>query len=816
MVVGGRHIGGSGGGGGNDDGGGTRGRRSRANSPLVPPNGVLTPAGSQNMNSPSASQCSKLNDSLSPASKGGDSNKPSDALLKSAESMKTASGTLGGGGGGGGVRRSLSPVPHSHHAPPIDPDLRSKNNSGDHLHIGSSPSASGISHHASHHLLPPSTPHHHHHHHGPDSDSDAESDSGMRIGDDYQAVIPEFDPDFKPDSSHDAMLVWAPKPDLNEQKLDDYVTLAKEKYGYNAEQALGMLFWHKYNVDRAMIDLANFTPYPDDWSVEDKVLFEQAFSFHGKVFHRIRQMLPDKSIGSLVKYYYSWKKTRFRTSVMDRQARKLQAGVAEEVDRLVDENANAEDADMPEVMEMGEKIEGAVGPSTLKSICSNCSVTTGHLSTTSKGSQLCSICYSYWRRTGLMRCTIGPSRRPAHGHGSAAHRDDSGLFNKGAAKPNPPKDMNLEQGDLDLFTVGPPPCLPSSSTPGSSCPVSAEVQTAASPVVNPTSSSQMSGPSAVAVASETLQGSGIVEGLDSLLSASASTDATFTALSRITMRWSNEELLLAVQGVRQYGQDFKAIAEVLGTKSESQVRSFYTNYKRRYHLDDVYAEFLTASAAKKRKRSSEGEDRRVTTPISSSSSSSHGGGGEEPMMEGVESVVVDNASDASMTLIDLKEESNSSVDSFISAADAAELNEKMAAKAEQDKLKKTTTTMTTTTPTPIVPALADTDASVKLVGAAASATKTLITKSPSARESPPPTDSSGPTDNNTAPDTPDSSNEAMPARRSSSNGASGVAAKDMTTTTTISKAKNVTKTGSGGEVAATRPTRTSISKTVMT
>ena len=55
-----------------------------------------------------------------------------------------------------------------------------------------------------------------------------------------------------------------------------------------SEQALGMLFWHKYNVERAMTDLANFTPYPDDWSVEDKVLFEQAFSFHGKVFHRIR------------------------------------------------------------------------------------------------------------------------------------------------------------------------------------------------------------------------------------------------------------------------------------------------------------------------------------------------------------------------------------------------------------------------------------------------------------------------------------------------------------------------------------------------
>ncbi|KAJ8955660.1 hypothetical protein NQ314_006857 [Rhamnusium bicolor] len=33
--------------------------------------------------------------------------------------------------------------------------------------------------------------------------------------------------------------------------------------------------------------------------------------------------LPDKSIASLVKYYYSWKKTRSRTSLMDKQARKL-------------------------------------------------------------------------------------------------------------------------------------------------------------------------------------------------------------------------------------------------------------------------------------------------------------------------------------------------------------------------------------------------------------------------------------------------------------------------------------------------------------
>lgn len=56
-------------------------------------------------------------------------------------------------------------------------------------------------------------------------------------------------------------------------------------------QALGMLFWHKHNIEKSLADLPNFTPFPDEWTVEDKVLFEQAFSFHGKTFHRIQQMV---------------------------------------------------------------------------------------------------------------------------------------------------------------------------------------------------------------------------------------------------------------------------------------------------------------------------------------------------------------------------------------------------------------------------------------------------------------------------------------------------------------------------------------------
>lgn len=146
----------------------------------------------------------------------------------------------------------------------------------------------------------------------------------IRVGRDYQVVCPELIPekDRNPEGLPEkALLVWSPTKDIPEKELEKYITVAKEKYGYNGEQALGMLFWHKHDLERAIMDLANFTPFPDEWTVEDKVLFEQAFQFHGKSFNRIRQMLPDKSIASLVKYYYSWKKTRARPNILDRPER---------------------------------------------------------------------------------------------------------------------------------------------------------------------------------------------------------------------------------------------------------------------------------------------------------------------------------------------------------------------------------------------------------------------------------------------------------------------------------------------------------------
>jgi Myb-like DNA-binding domain. len=50
-------------------------------------------------------------------------------------------------------------------------------------------------------------------------------------------------------------------------------------------------------------------------------------------------------------------------------------------------------------------------------------------------------------------------------------------------------------------------------------------------------------------------------------------------------------ILRIVVGVRKYGKDFRAIAEVIGTKTEAHLRSFFVNYRRRYNLDAVLKEF---------------------------------------------------------------------------------------------------------------------------------------------------------------------------------------------------------------------------------
>ncbi|XP_029014099.1 REST corepressor 3 [Betta splendens] len=360
-------------------------------------------------------------------------------------------------------------------------------------------------------------------HYSDESGSDDEHDVGMRVGTDYQANIPDFDPGSNKYSDKDSggMLVWSPHHTIIDSKLDEYIAIAKEKHGYNVEQALGMLFWHKHNIEKSLADLPNFTPFPDEWTVEDKVLFEQAFSFHGKSFHRIQQMLPDKSISSLVKYYYSWKKTRSRTSLMDRQARKL-ANRSNQDDRYSDEEmedanpieANDSDYDPNKETKKENQAEPPV-----------------------PGSK------------------VALGRRE---HQTLQHRHHQ------RSRCRPPKGMYLTQEDVVAV----------------SCSASA-----ANTLLRQLDMELVSLKRQVQNAKQ------MNSGLKHMLESGIDEFRLPECNQKVNARWTTDEQLLAVQGVRKYGKDFQAIADVIGNKTVGQVKNFFVNYRRRFNLEEVLQEW---------------------------------------------------------------------------------------------------------------------------------------------------------------------------------------------------------------------------------
>lgn len=88
--------------------------------------------------------------------------------------------------------------------------------------------------------------------------------------------------------------------------VENYLRKAREQHRYSEEQALGMLLWHRHNLDSANADLPNFTQRPDDWLVEEQAIFRQGLVLYSKRFGEIQhQLLRERCVRELVEYYYT-------------------------------------------------------------------------------------------------------------------------------------------------------------------------------------------------------------------------------------------------------------------------------------------------------------------------------------------------------------------------------------------------------------------------------------------------------------------------------------------------------------------------------
>ena len=97
---------------------------------------------------------------------------------------------------------------------------------------------------------------------------------------------------------------------------------------------------------------------------------------------------------------------------------------------------------------------------------------------------------------------------------------------------------------------------------------------------------------------------------------------------RVSLRWSQDEIDMCADSIRNYGKDFKKIASIIMTKNELQVRNFYVNSRKKYQLDVAMKEF---------------EDRQsqnAKSATSTATSTSNGGNGRK-----VEEMVIDISDD---------------------------------------------------------------------------------------------------------------------------------------------------------------------------
>ncbi|KAL1464731.1 hypothetical protein WDU94_004352, partial [Cyamophila willieti] len=144
----------------------------------------------------------------------------------------------------------------------------------------------------------------------------------IHVGSEYQANVPNnvLDKSFCYLELDKSDPIWLPsKVTSSNEDVEHYLQTAFSKHNIGEEQALSMLNSCCYDLNKANQTLPQSKRLEDTldkWSHQEREHFINAYNYHGKKFKLIQGSLPNKTIGDLVDYYYTWKKTRNSVSLI--------------------------------------------------------------------------------------------------------------------------------------------------------------------------------------------------------------------------------------------------------------------------------------------------------------------------------------------------------------------------------------------------------------------------------------------------------------------------------------------------------------------
>ncbi|XP_065646349.1 uncharacterized protein LOC101236675 isoform X2 [Hydra vulgaris] len=341
------------------------------------------------------------------------------------------------------------------------------------------------------------------------------------------------------------------------------------------------------------------------WSDKEKQIFREKFTQFPKDFEKIASFLEQKKCADCVLFYYQNKKKEgFKSSKLKSKKKgklnksenkitlRMEKSKPSKSEREDDDEGNESAASDEENLESCQVKQVSISNADLVMIKKPCTLTTCTIESSTKTTTVVPDAINY-ETQGLENKPITENKSVCEKPKKMIFLNDtskelkspqplvkvfntrSGKLTKKTAKlslmledsfeatpsevPNPPLKITISVTSPSCIDVG-NPALPS-------CSIISETVTAALVLSNPDD---------VPIENSVIK-------VEDLIRQHFSTMPEHSDPSR----WSEQEMLKAVEGLKKYGRSWPLIAKIVESKSEGQCKNFYFNYKKKFNLDKI-------------------------------------------------------------------------------------------------------------------------------------------------------------------------------------------------------------------------------------